>query len=244
MDTQQYDIRKYAVRIGLVLAALLVAFVLYDNLAFRLKSTSPSLSNVADSSTEIRLYFSQPVKSIGKVTFNEATITPRVNGKEVIVSFDRTLIKNADYSLVVKDVTSEWFDMKIQSIERSFTPKYVPYDKLPAEQKKVQVDNSNSGQVDDSFISKNAFPVFNERWQIDAVVDTTVRTAILNVKFFEEIPNYDQGGVVTRVSNETAETYRREVLQKITDDGGDPANYTIVFDNPYLYEKYNQGDAR
>ncbi len=243
METQRYDLRKYIIRAGLLLLAIIVLYVCYDNLVFRLKSTTPSLDAVADSSTEIRYHFSQPVKSIKLVSVNDIPVEPSIKERDVVIPLNKTLESGSKYSVVMKGIQSEWFGLNIRTIERSFIPKYIDFNRLSDEERRNQVNKSNSGQVDDLFISRSAFPIFNERWQIDATVDTSSRTAILNIKFFEEIPDYDHGGVVTRVSNETAEKYRREVLEKIKENGGNPEKYTIIYDNPYLYEKYTDTDT-
>lgn len=238
MDSRQYLTRRNIILTILFVVVAIAMFVAFDNLVFRLKSISPSLENMPDSATELRLHFSQPVESIGDVSLNDTVISPKINDRLVIIPLGRTLESDTDYMLVIKDVKSKWFSSSIASIKRDFTAKYVAFNQLSEEERESQIKQSNSGQVDDAFISNNVFPIFNERWQIDATVDTTEQKAFLNVKFFDEVPNYDNGGEVTRVSNDTAEKYRKEVLDEIVKRKGNPSDYQIFYDNPYLADKY------
>lgn len=238
MEYRNFITRRNIVAIVAVSLVLLLLYICFDNLVFRVKSFSPSLDKMPDSATELRVHFSQPVKSIGSVALNDTVIKPVIKDKVVIIPIGRALEADSQYSLVLEDIQSKWFDNSIDSINKQFTPEYVPYDKLSTEEKEAQIEQSNSGQVDDAFISNNVFPIYNERWQIDATVNTEDRSAFLNVKFFKEVPNYDNGGEVTRVSNETAEKYRKEVLDEIKKRGGNPSDYLIIYDNPYLSDKY------
>lgn len=225
----------------IVLVVLLMVFVLYDNLYFRLKSTTPPMGQFADSSVQISYHFSQPIKSVGAVKINNNTVNDVViDGSVVTVPLEFDLEKDVKYSIEIQSIESDWFGNKIELIKRSFTPQYIDFNKLSDEERKVQVDASNSGQVDDPFIDDNVFPIFNGRWQIDATVITDNRSVVLNVKFFEEVPDYDNGGASQQVSNEVAEKYRKQVLNEIKKRGADPKDYTIVYSNQYLHEKYTQ----
>ena len=243
---QVYFTRKNFFIVIVVITLSILLFVAYDNLFFRLKSTSPSLDNVATSSVEIKYYFSQPIKSIKSVVFNGTDITNDViiNDKTVTIPFNKSLASDSPYKIDIMSVESSWFGNKISSIEREFTAKYVDFNKLSDAEQKAQVDASNSGQIDDKFIDKNTFPIFNKYWQIDATVIGSDKTAVLNIEFFEEIPDYDNGGSIKQVPNDVADKYRQEVLNEIKKRGGSPDNYIIVYKtNKYLYEKYNQSEG-
>lgn len=238
IDVNKYLTRQNIIRTAFALIAVVVVFVCYDNLVFRLKEVSPSLSNMPDSSTEIRFHFSQPLASVKSASIDDEDSKVEINGKTVVVTLNNRLKSGRKYSIVLNDIKSKWLDGRIATINKSFTPRYVEFDKLSDEEKKAQIAKSNSGQVDDPFIANSVFPIFNTRWQIDATVISERREAYLNVKFFEEIPDYDNNGVVKRVSNETAEKYRTEVLNEIKKRKGNPDQYEIFYDNPYLANKY------
>ena len=238
MDISRYMTRTNFVRAFIAVALISIVFIAYDNLSFRVKDVSPSLSNMPDSATEIRFNFSQPIESVGSVVINDEELNVEIRGKTVAIPVGGLLESDVLYTVVLNDVKSKWFNNSIQSIGESFTPKYVAYNKLSDKDKRAQIAESNSGQVDDPFISESVFPIFNERWQIDATVNSQLREASLRVKFFEEIPNYDNGGAITRVSNEVAEKYRQEVLAEIKKRNGNPDDYGIFYDNPYLADKY------
>jgi len=116
MDTQRYDIRKLAIRAGLLLLALIVLYVCYDNLVFRLKSTTPSLGAVADSSTEIRYHFSQPVKSIKQVSVDAIPVEPSINGRDVVIPLNKPLESGSTYSITMEGIKSEWFGFSLSLI--------------------------------------------------------------------------------------------------------------------------------
>lgn len=222
---------------------LLLLFLAYDNLFFRLKGTTPSFEEVATSSVSIQYHFSQPIKSVDSVLLDDREVTSdsiSINDRTVSVSFDKPLDSDSTYTLSLGGISSEWFGNKINSISNEFTPEYIPYDQLSDAEKKAQVDASNSGQVDDKFIDSNTFPIITENWQIEATVLTDTRSALLTVKFFSEIPDYDNGGAIEQVSNSTADKYREEVLNKIKELGGNPDDYEILYQtNEYLQHKYN-----
>ncbi len=243
---QTFFTKRNLIFVTIVAFVLVFIFIVYDNLHFRLRSTSPSLESVATSSVEIKYHFSQPVDSIRSATLNGSDITNaiEINNKTVSIPIDVSLSDSSTYEIVLKSVDSKWFDNTIESIKRSFTPKYIDFNKLSDDEKKAQIDESSSGQVDDNFIDNNVFPIFNERWQIEATVVKSDRVAILEVSFFEEIPDYDNGGVIKQVADNIANQYEKEVINEIKKRGGNPENYTIVYKtNKYLYEKYNDSDS-
>lgn len=243
---QMYLTKRNFLLVFIVFVTLTLLFVLYDNLHFRLKDTSPSLKNVATSSVEIRFHFSQPIKSVKSITFNDSDVTSSVliDNKTVTVPIDISLSKSSTYKIVLKSIDSEWFSNKIDTVERSFTPKYIDFNKLSDEEQKAQIDASNSGQVDDKFVDENVFPIFNDRWQIEATVIPTDRVTVLQVSFLEEIPDYDNGGVIEQVSDDTADKYEQEIHAEIKKRGGNPNDYSIVYKtNKYLSDKYSDADT-
>lgn len=243
MDVNTYLTRQNLLRAVVAIIVVILAFVCYDNLLFRLKDTSPSLSKMPDSSTEIRFHFSQPVASVGDASINDIDTKVVIKGRTVIFPLGGLIESDTTYSVVLSDIKSQWFGNSMDSINKSFTPEYVAFNELTDEDKQAQINESNSGQVDDAFISNSVFPIFNERWQIDATIVTERREAFLNVKFFEEIPDYDNNAVVKRVSDETAEKYRQEVLSEIKKRDGNPDDYEIFYDNPYLSNKYRVSES-
>lgn len=241
--TEPNRVKKAIITAVILLAGLFLLYTLYDNLHFRLKNTSPSLDKVATSTVEIKYRFSQPVKSVESVVVNSKNITSNVSieNRTVTIPFDSILDSNTEYTITLTGVQSEWFSNQINSIERTFTPEYVDFNNLSNEEKEAQINASHSGQVDDELLSENVFPIFNERWQLEANVIPSDRVVILTVKFFDEVPDYDNNESVKQVPNETAEQYRKEVLEEIKKRGGDPADYTIIYEtNKYLYDKYSQ----
>lgn len=199
------------------------------------------MDKFADSSVQINFHFSQPIESVGGVLINNREVgNVDVGGSTVKVPIDIELEKGITYSIEIRSIKSKWFWNEIDLIKSSFTPQYIEFNKLSPDEQKDQIDSSNSGQVDDPFIDSNVFPIFNDRWQIDATVVNDSRSVILNVIFFEEVPDYDNGGVVKKVSDGVAERYRQEVLNEIKKRGANPKDYTIIYANEYLYEKYNE----
>jgi hypothetical protein len=238
---RNYITRKNILIVAGAILSLMILYIAYDNLHFHVKSTSPDVNSVATSTIELQYHFSQPVKAVESVVINDTDVTSSVtiNNKTINIPLS-DLDSETTYSVTLKAVQSEWFNAKINSTTDSFVPKYIDFKDLPDEQQQRQISASNSGQVDDPFVSDNVFPIFNQRWQIEATVIPSDRTTVLTVKFFSEVPDYDNGGAVTQVSNDTAEQYRNEVLAEIKERGGDPDDYRIIYQtNKYLYEKYS-----
>ena len=241
MNLDAASVKRIALRAAVALVVLVITFIAYDNLHFHLRSTDPSVSAVPTSASEIRFHFSQPLKEVEEVMIDDRIVSNyTIEGRVLTIPFDTIPASQFESSHTIKisNVASKWFNFSIKSIERKFEPKYIDFNKLSKEEQEQQVEDSNSGQVNDSFIVETQFPIFNERWQIDLVSDGGSGVSNLHVKFFAEVPNYDKDGVITRVSNETAETYRKEVIEYIEDHDGTPEDYVITYDNPYLNEKY------
>ena len=110
MEFNKYINRQVVIRIAVVLVFLLIAFLCYDNLLFRLKGSSPSFDSFPDSSTEIRLKFSQPIKSIGAVSLNDEDIDVTIDGRVVTIPLGNSLESGNKYNLELSDIRSEWFD--------------------------------------------------------------------------------------------------------------------------------------
>lgn len=238
---QQYFTRKNVLYFFGTISILTIASILYGILHFHVTSTTPNLSRVATSTSEITYTLSQPIESVETVLFSETDITGSVEiqDKRLTIPVEE-LEKDTEYTITINGLRSKWLNKQTISINSKFTPEYIDFSDLSKEQQKAQIDNSNSGQVDDPFISNNTFPIFNRKWQIEATVVNSDRIAILTISFFEEVPDYDNGGKVKQVSNDMAEQYRREAFNEITKRGGDPDNYKIVYKtNRYLNEKYS-----
>ena len=240
----KYMDRRNILRVVMGLFIILAMFIAYDNLSFRIKHVSPSIDRIPSSALEIRYHFSQPIKSVGEVLVNGRRVNSiEISDKVLKIPFTGGLTKNQEYSIIINSIQSKWFNNNIKVISSNFTPQYIDFADLSSEEKRAQVDASSGGQVDDPFIAENIFPIFNYKWQIDATIAFDSRIAILNVKFFEEVPDYDNGGVIKRISNKKAEQYRSEVLKKIKDLGGDPNNYRIFYSNVYLRTKYGESST-
>lgn len=242
-NDQLFTKRNLIIIITVIFCGALI-FVAYDNLYFRLKSTDPSLSAIPTSGRSIRYEFSQPIKGVGDILIDDEEVTGvTVDNNVITIPFNRVFKQDSKHTIEITSIESKWFNNKINQINRTFTAQYIDFNALSKTEQNAQISDSNSGQVDDSFISEHVFPIFNERWQIDATVITDNRSVVLNVKFFSEVPNYDNNGAIKRVSDTTAENYRKEVLDKIKQEGGNPDTYTIIYDNPYLYKKYSENES-
>lgn len=239
MELYKYITKRNIIITVCLFVILCLSLVMYDKLYFRLKDTTPSLDKVATSSVEIRYHFSQPIKSIGEVVINGETIyTATITDSTITVPLETRLEEDTEYTIELKSIKSNWLNNQIDSLKRTFIPRYVNYDDLSEEEKRMQVSASNSGQVDDLFISKNVFPIFNDRWQIDATTVEDSRSIVLNVTFFAEVPDYDNGGVVTQIPDELADQYEKEVHNEIKKRGGKVEDYTIIYENKHLREEH------
>jgi hypothetical protein len=222
-----------------IIVIIIVIGIALDNGIFRLKSTNPSLNNIATSSAEISFTFSQPIKSIGSIEI-DGTVIPNtsVKGNTIRIPLATVGIEDGiNYSVELTDIHSYWFNATIKNINSVFKARYVEFDKLSNEQQKYQVDNSNSGQVNDPFLD-NIFPILKEKYQIEATNVEDGEHVSLYVTFFDEVPDYDNNGAAIQLSNDTAEQYRREVLTTIKDNKGEPDKYQISYSNIYLNTKY------
>lgn len=231
--------RKQIIITSLVVIILLIGgFFAYDNLVFRLKSTSPDASEVATSASFIDFNFSQPIKSIQKVEFNDKNANYKIDGKTVRVTVPR-LNSDTDDNITLTGLESKWFNNQINTVSLEFTPYYIPYDQLSKEEQQVSINKSNSGQINDKFL-KNQFPVITDNYKMEVSNLGDSKTIVVTITFFDEIPNYDKGGEVSQLSDKKAEKLRTKVFDKIRKLGGTPDKYLIYYSNNYLTDKYSK----
>lgn len=240
MFYQRLPIRKIILWTSITVLIVVAAFNTYDRLVFRLTTTSPDLDRVATSSSKIIFRFSQPIKSVETVTINNTVVNQTVNGKEITIPLALgVLSKDEVLDISMKNIESEQFNNKIDQIDRQVIVKYIEFDELSDEQRKISIQESNSGQVDDPFMD-NAFPLLDEkyRFQIDANTAGFTDTVNVTITFLDEAPDYDNGGKVTQLPNDTAEEYRKSAFELIRRHKGDPDHYDITYSNDYLNNKY------
>lgn len=239
MDGNTLLTKKNILIAVVVLLTVTVSMVLVDIFPFRLKSTSPQLSEVATSSSDIDFTFSQPVKSVEEVYINSSPIYNfSINEKVVKVPLlDIGLVKNKVYSIELKGINSTWFSGVIEKLNYTFTPKYIDFNKLSVDEQRRQIEHSNSGQINDPFLN-NVFPIIAKDYQIEVVNTGDGETFYLNITFLAEVPDYDKGGVSKQIPNDLAERYKNEVFDIIRKNKGIPENYIIFYSNKYLNDKY------
>lgn len=234
--------RKIIILTSIILLLIFALFFI-DKLIFRQTSTDPDLNNVPTSATSIRIYFSQPIKSVGDVYINSNAIGDySLEGSVLDISLQgTTLVEDNEYEITINDITSQWFNQKIDTVTKSFTVKYVDFNEQSTQQKKDQVDKSNSGQINDPFLN-NPFPIVDDknRYMIDIVNTGNTDTVQVSLTFLEEVPDYDNGGAVSQISDDQAELYRKSAFEKIKQLGGTPDNYIFLYSNRYLSDKYSE----
>lgn len=222
--------------VGIVL--LIGGYITYDKLVFRLKSTSPDTSQVATVSVFIKLNFSQPIKSVGKIELDSNPVDFTIDGSSVKVILP-DLIEDKLYKLTFSDINSNWFNKKIPNKSISFTPIYKDYESLSDEQKNALISESSSGQINDPFLN-NGFPILTDGFKLDVSNLGDGKSIVVNVTFLKEIPDYDNGGRITQLSKSEADKLRDEVYKKIKSLNGSPDKYLIYYSNNYLNAKYNK----
>lgn len=232
--------KKTIVLIILISIGLLTAYLLFDNLVFRLKSTDPALDEVATSSITITLKYSQPIRSIGTVYIDNLPVNDiTISGKSVTVSLSTIeLLQDSVHNIKIDSVTSKWFGKSINNANYTLKATYVDFSNLSEEQQKIQTNKSDSNQSNDPFLN-NVFPIVADNYQIESTKTVDDREIYLDVTFFDEVPDYDNGGKVTQLSDDVAEKYRTDVIQKIKSLSGSPEDYIITYSNLHLNTKYS-----
>jgi hypothetical protein len=233
--------RKQLVSIVLIFIALIGAWLAYDLLVFRLKSTSPDVKSVATVSPFVKFSFSQPIKSVKEVSLTSGEVTREldksIDGNVVTASFDTSLVEGQKYTLKITGITSKWFNNVIEQTTITFTPTYQDYDSLSEDQKRSLVSQSNSGQIDDPFLN-NKFPIAGDGFYVDASRESGTKDILVEVVILSEVFNYDTNSQVF-VTNDKAEEYYKKAMELIKKNKGVPEKYLITYSNPYLNQKYS-----
>lgn len=231
-----------AILITLIIVTILIIIVTYNRFVFRMIAAEPDITKIPTSSKSLSFTFSQPVRSIGKTTINNKIIYPVIKENTVQLPLISLGLKDGDtVRIVIENILSTEFNNKIDSFTKVGTVKYVDFSGLSEQEQKKAIDSSNSGQSDDPFM-QSVFPILDEqyRYQIDATTSVIDSSMSVIITFLSEIPDYDNGGKITQLPDETAEEYRKSALDTIRKRGGNPDKYTITYSNNYLNNKYKK----
>lgn len=236
------QIRQLLIIGGASLFVLIGAWLAYDNLLFRLKSTTPASNEVATISPYVDFYFSQPIERVGEVSFslneNKFPVDYTIEDRRVRVILPQNLAAELDYKLQLSNIQSGWFGNKITNETFAFTPIQQDFASLPADQRQELINQTNSGQINDPFLN-NIFPITDgESLMIKATNGGDGKTVFIDITFYAEIRDADTG-VATQLPNDKAEELRAKALELIKQKGGKRFdNYFITYSNDYLNQKY------
>ena len=226
--------------IGLVL--IIASIFAYDLFIFRLKNTQPANNSVATTAPFVKFTFSQPVKSVEKITLKQGDTSVEmardITGNSVHAKFASTLNKDFNYTITLEGIHSQWFGNTVKSVSYNFTPVYKGYGSFTKEEQKALVDKSNSGQIDDKFLN-NQFPLAGDGFYVNVNRFEGEEKLHVEVVILAEVYNPDTDTQAT-VPDDQAEQYHQKAMQLIRDKGGNPDNYIITYSNPYLNNKYSQ----
>jgi hypothetical protein len=152
------DSRSFRILIVLLIvcALFLVVFAFIRSQQFRLVSSTPGLGgDIATSTGTIRLSFSDELKARDYVQQLEGKDSSLVNSvrtdKKALFLSLKPLKKNQRYSFTLKDIQSI-HDKKIDRLQVTFTAHYIPYDKLSAEQKALELSQTDRANTEDPIV--------------------------------------------------------------------------------------------
>ena len=118
MNSLSSSTKKWLIiSISIVMLVIFIALAL-DKLIFRQTGSDPSLNNIATSSTSLKLSFSQPLESVGKVSIDDTIINSiTIDGSTINIPFQNIeLTDGITYRLDIEDIHSKWFNNKIMQI--------------------------------------------------------------------------------------------------------------------------------
>lgn len=237
METYKRMNKKNILIAIVILFTIIIGVVIYYSSTLRLESTDPPLDKVATSTSKIKFTFSQPLTSIESIKVDDTELSDiEINDNSALVSLNAiSLVKDRDYTLTLTGVKS--INKEITNLTLKMTAKYVDFNELSDEQQKIQVDQSDSGQVNDPFLN-NYFPIVREGFEVSRATTYGDGRVFVFIQLYGDMPDYDNGGELRQVPDELAETYRTQALELIEDSDGTPDKYIIEYSNTYLMSKY------
>jgi hypothetical protein len=209
----------------IALLLLLIGYMLYLSLTFRVVGTSPKLSNVATASPYIKVSFNRELSSNGlSVSGTDNLIkSTSVDGKILQVNLNNMTTGN-EYTIHINSIESTG-GKTIQDKDLTFKAKNIDVSKLPKDQQQTLINQQdhNQGVAADPIVEHLPY----------GTLDFTLTAQTPDT-------NQDQSKLVLNarlllshadMSNEDAAVaqYKKEVTDYIVSLGLNPANYNIQY---------------
>lgn len=138
-------LNKSVLIIASLFGLLLVGWLVYQQLVFRVVKTDPSTKSVSTISPFIKVYFSDEIdpSSVKVNDYGGLLDKETVSGKVLELSFARQLELDKEYSIIIAEVKNESGDI-LQNIKLDFVAKDIPLEELSDDQQQTILEEQDN----------------------------------------------------------------------------------------------------
>lgn len=220
---------KRLLLILVILVLLLAGYWAIQSLRFRLVSTSPNLSDVADIAPYIDLNFNKSLSSgyvVVRITPN-AMKSFTVNGKTLRVNLSSTM-DNIKYSITVNGLRS--VSGQLFSRTLTFVPHNIPFNKLPKDEQQAIISSQDPN--DPSLVTNNPLlahlPYGGIGWRMLGRIGSVNGKSTLTIEVTISFSDADYKSSVSQQQT-LIQQREQEAQNYIKSLGLSPSNYNIQY---------------
>lgn len=216
--------------IAIILACLsLVLLGVFRNQTFRLTSSTPKLGKTIPTSTgTIKLDFNREIDGTKSYTDNLEGDSGIINsisveGKSVLIKL-KPLTKDKKYGFAIHNIHSVDGSV-IQRLPINFTARYVPYNKLSSEQKRLEVAETDKNNEEDAVLQ--IVPHQGDQFYLTSEYSATEDgepILVLNAQLFLYRSDLGAG------RDSAIEKYKNSVREFLSGNNLDPDKYLIRYE--------------
>lgn len=223
----RFNIKKIAAVAAVIFVALIV-WSAFQKSHFDVAGTDPNLKDASIITPFIKVSFTKNISDKGLVVESSPKIvsSTSVTAKTLTIKLNTPLKPNTKYTITIVSVNSTGGQV-ITNKTLSFTPKDVPFDKLPKQQQDaiMNVQSQKLPVTTDPLLS--VLPHNTLDYSIDPVFSedankNTILTLHIQLLLAPGVSGAEE-------ANLTAQ-YKQEALDYISSQGRDPAAYTIEYE--------------
>lgn len=206
------------------LLLLVLGYLAYQNLIFRLVSSSPQKNGEHSIASDLKFTFSKTLDASMKNKFKLSPYTAGIvviNGKELIFKPSSMLKLNQAYSATIESPLSQSGE-SIDDITINFTAKYIPFSKTSKQQQQEEINESNSLEAKHPILSK--LPHETQNYKIDYELQTNGKIK-LKIELYAVLNNPSQEQAYLSALKQ----YKQEALDFLNTQNVDLADYEIIY---------------
>ena len=208
-----------------VITLLLLIFVGYQGIVFRVTGTSPSINNVAAASPYLIIHFNKSLDASSlKYSTNTSFITSAtVMNNSITFNLSYPLSVNKTYSLTILTISSQG-GSKLTNITYRFVPKNLQFNQLDPSQQKQLINNQDRSQTGTNDPILIHLPYSTLDFTLMPLITSQDTSSKISLQASLLLSAADVGNEDAAIAQ-----YKQEVINYIESLGLNPSNYNISY---------------